>query len=42
MALMGGHIEFTGNPLAYIMNLSQVNSELGEKVMKAYRVLKNN
>ena len=41
VALLGEHSDFTGNPLAYVMNLSRVNSELGDKVMAAYRQLKN-
>jgi len=41
VALLGEHSGFTGNPLMYVMNLSRVNPELGEKVMTAYRQLKN-
>lgn len=40
VALMGEHIQFTGNPLAYMMALSQINGDLGAKVMAAYRTLK--
>jgi hypothetical protein len=41
VALLGEHLSFTGNPLAYIMAFSQVNPELGQKIMAAYRDLKN-
>ncbi len=41
VALLGEHSDFTGNPLMYVMNLSQVNPELGEKVLSAYRQLKS-
>lgn len=41
IALMGENVEFTGSPLAYVMNLSKVNADLGNKVMDYYNELKN-
>ena len=41
VALFGQHFEFAGNPLMYMMGLSQANKELGDKVMNNYRLLKN-
>lgn len=41
VALFGEHVEFTGNPLIYVMNLSKINPTLGDKVMQEYRALKN-
>jgi len=41
VGLLGEHLPFTGSPLAYIMTLSQINPEIGGKVMTAYRALKN-
>ena len=40
VSLFGQHIDFTGNSLAYIMQLSNINGENGNKVMQAYRALK--
>jgi len=41
VTLLGEHLEFTGNPLTYVMNLARLNPEIGEKVMQEYRTLKN-
>lgn len=40
VSLFGQHIAFAGNPLAYIMQLNDLNAENGNKVMQAYRTLK--
>lgn len=40
VALMGQHIDFTGSPLSYIMALTRINPELGEKVLQHYNALK--
>lgn len=40
VALTGQHIDFIGNPLSYIMALTQVNSELGNEVMQHYNALR--
>ena len=40
VALLGEHVPFSGNPLAYIMSLSQINPEIGAKVMGYYRAVK--
>lgn len=41
VALTGDHLEFTGNPLMYIMALGRLNKELGGAVMEHYNALKN-
>ena len=41
VALTGDHLEFTGNPLMYLMSLTRLNQELGGKVMTYYNALKN-
>lgn len=41
VTLLGEHVDFTGNPLAYVMSLARINAEIGEKVMQEYRLLKN-
>jgi hypothetical protein len=42
VALIGEHIDFSGNPLAYLINISQRNPEMGGKVMEKYKMLKDN
>ncbi|MDR3562596.1 MAG: hypothetical protein P4N59_14340 [Negativicutes bacterium] len=41
VAMFGEHLKFAGNPLMYIMSLSEINPELGGKVMQEYRLLKS-
>lgn len=40
VALLGQHVDFSGNPLSYVMELVKINEENGNKVMQAYRSLK--
>lgn len=40
VALFGQHVAFTGNPLAYLARLIELDAENGNKVMAAYRALK--
>jgi hypothetical protein len=40
VALLGDHVPFSGNPLLYVMSLSEINSEMGAKVMGYYRAIK--
>lgn len=40
VCLFGQHFSFQGNPLMYMMKLSEVDSQHGAMVMNAYRSLK--
>lgn len=40
VTVLGHHIEFSGNPLLYIMAMTQSNAEIGNKVMEYYNQLK--
>lgn len=41
VALTGQHVEFSGNPLSYLMSLIQLNAETGKQVMQYYNEIKN-
>ena len=41
VALLGDHVPFSGNPLSYVMSLSEINAEMGAKVMGYYRAIKD-
>lgn len=41
IALLGQSVPFTGGSLSYIMALTNINPELGNKVMEQYNELKN-
>lgn len=41
VALLGEHVEFKGGSLNYIIALTQIKPELGNKVMEYYNMLKN-
>lgn len=40
VALLGRHLEFTGSSIAYMKDLTQINAELGNKVLQYYIRLK--
>lgn len=40
VALLGQHIDFMGNPLSYIMAITKIDAQSGEKVLREYNLLK--